>query len=124
MPYEVYISPMSVERFRSVLTPQQIEEFERGAAEARELLEGRVVWNVNSTSRGGGVVELLQPLIAYARGAGVDARWVVIEGPPELFTVTKRIHNRLHGAEGDGLPLDEGARSTYEEVLARNAAGF
>jgi trehalose synthase len=124
MPYEVYISPMSVERFRSVLTPRQIEEFERGAAEARELLEGRVVWNVNSTSRGGGVVELLQPLLAYARGAGVDARWLVIEGPPEFFTVTKRIHNRLHGAEGDGLPLDEGARSTYEEVLARNAVGF
>jgi trehalose synthase len=124
MAFEVDISPMSIDRFRSVLAPEQIDAFERGAEEARELLEGRVVWNVNSTARGGGVVELLQPLIAYARGAGVDARWLVIEGQPEFFTVTKRIHNRLHGAEGDGLPLDEAARATYEEVLARNAVEF
>ncbi|MEA2387153.1 MAG: trehalose synthase [Thermoleophilaceae bacterium] len=124
MPFEVDIAPMSIERFRSVLAQEQTEAFERGAEEARELLDGRVVWNVNSTSRGGGVVELLQSLVAYARGAGVDARWTVIEGPPEFFLVTKRIHNRLHGAEGDGLPLDDDARSMYEEVLARNAAGF
>jgi trehalose synthase len=111
---------MSVDRFRSVLAPEQIERFERGAQEARELLDGRVVWNVNSTARGGGVVELLLPLVAYARGAGVDARWTVIEGTPEFFTVTKRIHNRLHGAEGDGLALDESARAIYEQVLADN----
>jgi trehalose synthase len=111
---------MSVDRFRSVLAPEQIERFERGAQEARELLDGRVVWNVNSTARGGGVVELLLPLVAYARGAGVDARWTVIEGTPEFFTVTKRIHNRLHGAEGDGLALDESARAIYERVLADN----
>jgi trehalose synthase len=124
MPYEVDISPMSIERFASVLSPEQLENFERGAREGRELLEGRVVWNVNSTARGGGVVELLQPLVAYARGAGVDARWTVIEGPPEFYVVTKRIHNRLHGAEGDGLPLDDHARSIYERVLAGNAAEF
>ena len=111
---------MSVDRFRSVLAPEQIERFERGAQQARELLDGRVVWNVNSTARGGGVVELLLPLVAYARGAGVDARWTVIEGTPEFFTVTKRIHNRLHGAEGDGLALDESARAIYEQVLADN----
>jgi trehalose synthase len=54
----------------------------------------------------------------------VDARWVVIEGPPEFYSVTKRIHNRLHGAEGDGGPLDETTRRIYEEVLAENVAGF
>jgi trehalose synthase len=124
MPFDVDVSPMSPERFRLVLSPAQLESFERGAQEARELLDGRVVWNVNSTARGGGVVELLQPLIAYARGAGVDARWVVIDGPPDFFRVTKRIHNRLHGAEGDGLPLDETARSVYGQVLARNVAEF
>ena len=36
--------------------------------------------NVNSTASGGGVAELLQTLLAYVRGVGVDARWVVIEG--------------------------------------------
>ena len=58
MPFEVDIAPMSVERFRSVLAQEQIEAFERGAEEAHELLDGRIVWNVNSTPRGGGVVEL------------------------------------------------------------------
>jgi trehalose synthase len=124
MAFEVDISPMSTDRFRAVLSPEQAAAFERGAEEARELLDGRVVWNVNSTARGGGVVELLQPLVAYARGAGVDARWVVIEGPPEFFEVTKRIHNRLHGLPGDGLPLDESARAVYEQVLERNLDEF
>jgi trehalose synthase len=79
---------------------------------------------VNSTAKGGGVVELLRPLIAYARGTGVDVRWMVIDGTPGFFEVTKRIHNRLHGSEGDGGPLDERARRIYEDVLAENASGF
>jgi trehalose synthase len=122
MAFEVEISPMDTERFRSVLTPAQMETFERGQEDARRLLDGRVVWNVNSTAQGGGVVELLRPLVAYARGAGVDARWLVIEGPPEFFVITKRIHNRLHGFEGDGGPLGEAERRMYEQVLAQNAA--
>jgi trehalose synthase len=41
----------------------------------------------------------------------------VIEGEPAFFEVTKRLHNRLHGAVGDGLPLDEEARGIYERAL-------
>ena len=52
------------------------ELLDRGARE----LHGRVIWNVNSTAKGGGVVELLRPLLGYSRGSGVDARWVV--SPP------------------------------------------
>ena len=121
MPNEIAIGPVSTDRFRSVLPSERFQAFERDAREARELLHGRAVWNVNSTSRGGGVVELLGPLVAYARGAGIDARWMVIDGTPEFFTVTKRIHNRLHGAPGDGKPLDQDARRVYEQVLAANA---
>jgi trehalose synthase len=121
MAFDVDISPQDPGRFRSVLPPDRLEAFDRGAEEARELLDGRVVWNINSTAHGGGVVELLRPLLAYARGAGVDARWTVIEGPPEFFELTKRLHNRLHGELGDGGPLDENARRLYEEVLAQNA---
>jgi trehalose synthase len=111
---------MDPSRFGSVLAPDQVEAFERGVEEARRLLDGRVVWNVNSTAHGGGVVELLRPLIAYARGTGVDARWIVIDGTPEFFTITKRIHNRLHGALGDGGPLGEDERRIYEHVLDEN----
>lgn len=64
------------------------------------MLAGRVVWSVNSTSVWGGVAEMLRSLVSYARGAGVDARWAVIEGDPGFFEVTKRLHNNLHGAAG------------------------
>jgi trehalose synthase len=117
----VDISPVGPERFRDVLTEPLLEAFEKGVREARDVLAGRVVWNVNSTARGGGVVELLRPLVAYARGSGVDARWAVIDGDDEFFEITKRIHNRLHGAQGDGGALDGGAHRAYEGALERNA---
>jgi trehalose synthase len=123
-PKEMRISPIDPRRFHSVLRPERLEAFERAIREGRELLRGRVVWNLNSTAKGGGVVELLRPLVGYARGAGVDARWIVIEGSPEFFTVTKRIHNRLHGSAGDGGPLDDTARAVYESVLAQNMTAF
>ena len=103
-----------------MLSPARREAFEQGILRARELLAGTGVWNVNSTARSGGVAELLESLVGYARGAGVDVRWVVIEGTPDFFTVTKRIHNRLHGAVGDGGALDDAARTVYEQVLADN----
>jgi trehalose synthase len=121
---EIEIPAMNPDRFRLVLPPERFAEFEAGAQEAQELLRDRVVWNINSTARGGGVVELLRPLLAYARGVGIDARWLVIQGTPDFFAVTKRIHNRLHGTPGDGGPLDDSARQVYEQVLAENLAAF
>ena len=118
---EVPIAPLPLERFRPLLG-EGYAEIESAAARAQGLLAGRTVWHLNSTDRGGGVVELLRSLLAYAFGAGVSVRWRVITGPPEFFAVTKRIHNRLHGAPGDGGPLDGDARSIYTEALRRNAA--
>jgi trehalose synthase len=122
MPQEIDISPVDPGRFRSVLAPAQLAALDAGQDESRKRLEGRVVWNINSTAHGGGVVELLRPLVAYSRGAGIDARWLVIDGTPEFFTITKRIHNRLHGAEGDGGALDDNARRIYEAVLEQNVS--
>jgi trehalose synthase len=123
MPQEIHISSRDPEQFQTVLSPEQIDELRQGVEDARTVLAGRCVWNINSTAKGGGVVELLRPLVAYARGAGVDARWLAIDGTPEFFELTKRIHNHLHGANGDGGPLDERARRLYEDVLAENLAG-
>jgi trehalose synthase len=118
----VEVAPHPPERFESVLEPEPFEKLSGGIHEARELLGERTVWNVSSTAKGGGVVELLLPLIGYAKGAGVDARWAVIEGNPGFFKVTKRIHNHLHGFEGDGGKLDDEARKTYEDALEANAS--
>src|ERR1700757_436587 len=110
----VPVGPMDPHRFSSVLPPEDysalLDLIERAAVELR----GRVVWNVNSTARGGGVVELLRPLLGYSRGIGVDARWAVIAGEPEFFTITKRLHNHLHGFKGDGGALDGHEHTIYE----------
>src|SRR6188472_3239101 len=89
----VPVGALNLERFGSVLPPEDYERFLRTVQRGREVFDGRVVWNVNSTARGGGVAEMLVSWLAYARGAGIDARWVVIAGNEEFFVLTKRIHN-------------------------------
>ena len=115
---------MAPERFASVLSPGEYEALLGLVDQAARELHGRVIWNVNSTAKGGGVVEMLRPLLGYCRGAGVDARWAVVSGQPEFFAITKRIHNRLHGFEGDGGPLGDAEREVYERTLAASAAEF
>jgi trehalose synthase len=117
---EVQIEPIPLDRLTVLVEPERAERLAAYASRARELLEGRVVWNVNATATGGGVAEMLQALLAYSQGAGVNARWLVLDGTPEFFRLTKRLHNVLHGSPGDGGSLGEDERSTYEAVLAKN----
>jgi trehalose synthase len=120
----VPVGALDLERFGSVLPSEDYERILRTVQRGREVFDGRVVWNVNSTARRGGVAEMLVSLLAYARGAGIDARWVVIGGNEEFFVLTKRIHNFLHGWSGDGGDLDDDARRVFDEVTERNAAEF
>jgi trehalose synthase len=120
----VPIGRLSFERFESILPPERFAQFREAVERSRKLLEGRAVWNVNSTSRGGGVAEMLVSLLAYAHGAGVDSRWVVISGNDPFFALTKRIHNNLHNAPGDGGDLGEEARRIYDETLKPNIEEF
>jgi trehalose synthase len=119
--HEVEVQAQSPERLDGLIGPERAERFATMARATRDLLAGRTVINVSSTATGGGVAELLQTLLAYARGVGVDARWFVIEGSPDFFEITKRIHNHLYGTAGDGGPLGGAARDTYEAVLRGNA---
>jgi trehalose synthase len=114
---EVPVARLGIDRFRALLDDSW-PEIEAGIARAGELFAGRAIWHINSTARGGGVAELLQSLLAYTRGANVDARRAVITAGPEFFAVTKRIHNRLHGVSGDGGGLADAERAIYEQTLA------
>jgi trehalose synthase len=49
---------------------------------------------------------------------------VIIAGDAEFFSLTKRLHNRLHGAQGDGGPVADAERSVYERRCASNAAAL
>jgi len=62
-----------------------------------ERLKGKVVQNINSTSVGGGVAEILHRMIPFLKELGVDAHWDLIKGGEQFFEVTKKFHNTLHG---------------------------
>jgi trehalose synthase len=117
---EVHVPVFRLERFLPLIGDDLGAQLMETAAEAHDLLEGRVVWNINTTATGGGVAEMLQTLLGYSRGAGVDARWLVMAGDPEFFRLTKRMHNFFHGNPGDGGQLDDAERSHYEEVSTAN----
>ncbi len=118
---EVQIAALAPDRFQAVLPAERYTQFVRAIEEAQDVFSGRIVWNVNSTAHGGGVAEMLRSLLAYARGAGVDTRWMVIEGTPEFFAITKRLHNRLHGFSGDGGSLGAAELEIYRNICQRNA---
>jgi trehalose synthase len=115
---------MDPHRFNSVLSPDDYQALLALIDYGVPALHGRVIWNVNSTAKGGGVVEMLRPLLGYCRGVGVDARWVVISGNPVFFEITKRLHNHLHGFDGDGGALGRDEVAAYEKTLAADAAEF
>ncbi|MBV8161398.1 MAG: glycosyltransferase [Acidimicrobiia bacterium] len=115
---------MSPERLAPLLRPDRAELLWALAEAGRRALDGRTVWNVSSTEAGGGVAEMLHRLVRYAMGAGVACRWVVIDGTPEFFAVTKRVHNRLHGEPGDGGALGDAERDLLTDVVEANAAAI
>lgn len=117
---EVQVDALPPDRFEAVLDDEQWLRLATANARARDVFEGRRIINVNSTAAGGGVAEMLQSLVAYGCGAGVDARWYVIEGTPEFFALTKRLHHHLHGSDGDGGSLGAAERRLYEAVSAEN----
>ncbi len=120
-PTEVRVPAQDLARYQAVLDPEDYAAGRASFAGVARALRGRVVWHLSSTARGGGVAEMLGPLVGYARDAGVDTRWLVISGTPAFFAITKRIHNLLHADRGDGGDLGPTERRVYEAVLRENA---
>ena len=118
--HEVEIAPAPLERLAVLLGEERARRIFDYGTRAEAMLAGRTLWNVNATASGGGVAEMLQTLLAYGRGAGVNTRWLVLDGSPDFFRLTKRLHNHLHGTTGDGGPLGDGERWLYERMLAEN----
>jgi len=107
-----------------VLDADELRRFRETVDRTKQLLEGRTVWNVTSTAKGGGVAEMLGSLLPLVRGAEINARWMVIQAPEEFFHLTKRIHNRIHGDPGDGGDLGLVEHSYYQTILETHAVGL
>ena len=93
------------------------ERVDRILSKARQLSDLRIV-NVSSTYYGGGVAEMLSSLTLLANVAGIKTGWRVIQGRPDFFSVTKKIHNALQGA---AINLSDLKTQIYEEVAYENA---
>lgn len=119
---DVFATSHDLSRLAPLVGPERMANLQRSASNAQKLLRGRIVWNISSTSAGGGVAEMLRVLVGYARDAGIDTRWLVITGDADYFVTTKRIHNRLHGMQGDDGDLGAHEVAHYERVLRDNAA--
>lgn len=90
---------------------------DRIMAKARTLGQLHLV-NVSSTYYGGGVAELLTSLTLLMNASGIQAGWRVLQGRPDFFSITKKMHNAL---QGDEINLSELKREIYEEVVYENA---
>jgi trehalose synthase len=123
-PSEVDVPVLDLARLRPLIGERRYADLVTEGARTRAVLRGCTVWNVNSTATGGGVAEMLQVLVGYILGGGVAVRWLVIAGDREFFSVTKRIHNRLHGFPGDGGALGDRETAAYDAVLAANATAI
>jgi trehalose synthase len=117
---EVPVVPRSHAAVLEVARAPDMERYEGLLDRLRPRLAGSTVWHINSTAEGGGVSELLRSTLGYLDEGGIETRWLVFDGDPAFFTITKRLHNRLHGDLGDGGPLGSEERRQYDDVTARN----
>ncbi len=117
----MHVPAFALDRFLPHIGADRFDDFTHVADRARQRLGHRTIWNVNTTASGGGVAEMLHVLLAYARGSGFDVRWLVMEGGPEFFALTKRLHHLLHGNEPSRTSA-ETDHDVYRDVTTRNAA--
>jgi len=106
--------PLRLERYEGLIGAHAVERIMR---KARRLHDLRVL-NISSTFYGGGVAEMLSSLTLVERAIGLRADWRLIQGSPDFFSVTKKLHNALQGGE---INLSELKKAVYEEVNFQNA---
>jgi len=84
-------------------------------------LQGKRVWMINSTATGGGVAEMLPSQIRLLRELGLEVEWLVLESKnPRFFSLTKKLHNAIHGSGSEAFGQAE--RSVYENENRLNLA--
>jgi glycosyltransferase involved in cell wall biosynthesis len=105
---------VSVEDYEPFIGPEVVDRILRKA----KALQAFRVLNFNSTFYGGGVGELLSGMTLLMNSLGIKAEWRVIQGRPDFFNITKKMHNALQGAD---INLSEIKTSIFEEVNFENA---
>lgn len=105
----------SIEDYEPLIGSESMERLAQKAARSRDIH----VAHVSSTYYGGGVAEILSSLTLLMNSSGIRTGWRVIEGRPDFFSITKKMHNAL---QGGSINLTDLKMSIYEEVVYENAA--
>lgn len=85
---------LRLEDYRHIVPDEKLAEI---YARARKLY-GKHIVHLNATYQGGGVAEILYPLVLLMNDVGINAGWRILHGSQEFFEVTKGFHNALQGA--------------------------
>jgi trehalose synthase len=85
----------SVKDYESMVGAATVD---RILSKARQLSDLHLV-NVSSSYYGGGVAEILSSMTLLLNQAGIKTGWRIIQGRPDFFSVTKKMHNALQGAD-------------------------
>ncbi len=108
---------------KKLVTVEDYEQFigskavQRILKKAKPLRDLHVV-NVNSTYYGGGVASLLSSFILLMNSVGIKTGWRVLQGSPDFFSITKKMHNALQGGK---INLSERKTEIYESVIYENS---
>jgi trehalose synthase len=93
------------------------EAVDRIYKKAKKLRDFHIV-HVNSTYYGGGVAEMLSSLTLLFNSLGIKTGWRVIQGSPDFFSITKKMHNALQGGK---INLTKRKMQIYEDTIYENA---
>lgn len=115
----VSLTPKDINDYRPIVGDARIDQILDQAAP----LKGARVLHLNATAYGGGVAELLSTVVPLLRSVGLDAEWRVMAGAPELWEVTKALHNLLQGArltemEAATVPVGRGRAPGAARLIA------
>ncbi|HEV8342583.1 MAG TPA: glycosyltransferase [Candidatus Binatia bacterium] len=105
---------ISVEDYAPLIGAEAVERIREKA----RPLQGLHVAHVNSTYYGGGVATLLDSLTSLMSSVGIKTGWRTIQGAPDFFGITKKMHNGLQGGD---FNLTEMKMQIYEDVVYKNA---
>jgi trehalose synthase len=103
-----------IEDYDSLVGRKTIERIKEKAKPLHDLH----VVNINSTFYGGGVSQLLSSETLLMNSLGIKTGWRVIQGSPDFFSVTKKIHNALQGSK---INLTARKLQIYQDVVYENA---
>ena len=88
---EKHMDRIGIELYDGVVDGQMLANIQRAA----RSIYGLRVLHVNSVFQGGGVAGMLNSLIPLMNDVGVNANWNLLYGDPDVFEITKKLHNGI-----------------------------